>query len=64
VNNFARDTSVAEIGGSLAAIYARQIEQTYKHALKGYAMEMSEAQAQALSKTHASLTSKRTRKSA
>ncbi len=49
LNNFARDTTVAEIGGSLAAIYGAQIERTYKNALNGYVMEMSEAQAQALS---------------
>jgi subtilisin family serine protease len=45
----ARDTAVAEIGDSLAATYGAQIERTYKHALNGYAMEMTEAQAVALS---------------
>jgi len=50
VNNFARDASFAEIGNSFTARYDVQIERTYKHALNGYAMEMSEAQAQALSR--------------
>ena len=45
----ARATAVAEIGESLVAAYGAQIERTYKHALNGYAMEMTEAQAQALS---------------
>ncbi len=49
VNNLARDTTVAEIGDSLAAVHGGQIERTYKHALNGYVMEMSEAQALALS---------------
>jgi uncharacterized protein (TIGR03437 family) len=49
VNNFARDTAVAEIGQALAAAYSGQIERTYQHAFKGYAMEMTEAQALALS---------------
>ncbi len=49
VNNFARDTAIAEIGDSFAAAYGAQIERTYQHALNGYAMEMSEAQALALS---------------
>ena len=49
VNNFARDTAVAEIGGSLEAIYGAQIRQTYKRALNGFVMEMSEKQAKALS---------------
>jgi hypothetical protein len=50
VNSFARDISVAEIGNSFAARYDVQIERTYNHALNGYAMEMSEGQAQALSR--------------
>jgi hypothetical protein len=45
----AREAAVAEIGDSLAAAYGAQIERTYKHALNGYAMEMTEAQALALS---------------
>src|SRR5262245_18833917 len=45
----ARDLAVAEIGASFAKVYGARIERTYKHALKGYAMEMTEAQAQALS---------------
>ncbi|MGH9853706.1 MAG: S8 family serine peptidase, partial [Blastocatellia bacterium] len=45
----ARETAVAEIGDSLVAAYGAQIERTYKHALNGYAMEMTEAQALALS---------------
>jgi aqualysin 1 len=49
VNGFARDTAIAEIGGSLEAIYGAQIRQTYKRALNGYVMEMSEEQAKALS---------------
>lgn len=49
VNYTARDTAVAEIGDSLAATYGAQIERTYKHALNGYAVEMIEAQALALS---------------
>ncbi len=49
VNGFAREESVAELGNSLAASYSARIEQTYKHALNGYVMEMSEAEAQALS---------------
>src|SRR5581483_9158930 len=50
VSSVARDEAVAEIGDSLAAAYSAQIERTYTHALKGYAMEMSEAQALALSR--------------
>ncbi|MGH9841281.1 MAG: S8 family serine peptidase, partial [Blastocatellia bacterium] len=50
VNYTARETSVAEIGESFAAAYGAQIEMTYKHALNGYAMEMTEAQALALSR--------------
>src|SRR5437870_3665545 len=49
VNFTARDKAVAEIGDSFAAAYGAQIERTYKHALNGYAMEMAEAQALALS---------------
>jgi subtilisin family serine protease len=49
VNGFARETSLADIGNELNAVYGAQIQQTYKHALNGYVMEMSEAQAQALS---------------
>jgi subtilisin family serine protease len=49
VNQAARDASVAEIGDSLAAGYGARIEMTYRHALNGYAMEMTEAQAVALS---------------
>ncbi len=45
----ARDTAVAEIGDSFAAAHGARIERTYKHALNGYAMEMAEAQAVALS---------------
>jgi len=46
----AREAAVAEIGDSLAAGYGAQIEMAYKHALNGYAMEMTEAQALALSR--------------
>ena len=49
VSSLARDEAVAEIGDSLATTYSARIERTYTHALKGYAMEMSEAQAVALS---------------
>ncbi len=49
VNYTTRDAAVAEIGDSLAAAHGAEIERTYKHALNGYAMEMSEAQALALS---------------
>lgn len=49
VNQAARGASVAEIGDSLAAGYSARIEMTYRHALNGYAMEMTEAQAVALS---------------
>ncbi|HKQ80323.1 MAG TPA: S8 family serine peptidase, partial [Blastocatellia bacterium] len=44
-----RDTVVAEIGASFTAAYGARIERTYKHALNGYAAEMTEAQALALS---------------
>src|SRR5262245_3545595 len=49
VNNFTREAAVEEIGASFAAAYDARIERTYQHALKGYVMEMTEAQAQALS---------------
>jgi aqualysin 1 len=49
VNDFAGNTALAEIGDSFAATYAARIERTYQHALKGYAAEMTEAQALALS---------------
>ncbi|MFN7948221.1 MAG: S8 family peptidase [Blastocatellia bacterium] len=49
VSSIARDEAVAAIGDSLAATYSARIERTYTHALRGYAMEMSEAQAIALS---------------
>jgi subtilisin family serine protease len=45
-----RDASVADIGGSLAAAYGARIERTYSHALNGYAVQMTQAQAEALSK--------------
>jgi aqualysin 1 len=45
-----RGASVADIGGSLAAAYGAHIERTYSHALNGYAVQMSRAQAEALSK--------------
>src|SRR5262245_59626854 len=44
-----RDTAIAEIGDSFAKAYGARIERTYKHALKGYAMKMTEARALALS---------------
>jgi subtilisin family serine protease len=50
VNYDVRDRAVAEIGSSLAAAHGAQIERTYTHALNGYVMEMSEAQALALSR--------------
>ncbi len=50
VNFAAHDTAVAEVGDSLAATHGAQIEMTYKHALNGYAMEMTEAQALAVSR--------------
>lgn len=49
IDHTARNKAVTEIGDSLAASYGAQIERTYKHALNGYAVEMTEAQAQALS---------------
>jgi subtilisin family serine protease len=49
VNSFAREESVAEIGQGLTAAYGAQLQQSFKHALNGYVMEMSEEQAQALS---------------
>src|SRR5262245_31088328 len=49
VNYTARDLAVAEIGDSFAKAYGGQIKRTYKHALNGYAMEMTEVQALALS---------------
>lgn len=49
VSSIARDEAMAELGDSFAITYGAQIERTYTRALKGYAMEMSEAQAQALS---------------
>jgi subtilisin family serine protease len=49
VDESARDAAVAEIGDSLASVYGAQIEMTYKHALNGYAVEMTEEQALALS---------------
>jgi subtilisin family serine protease len=50
VNLTVRDKALAEIGDSFAAAYGARIERTYKHALNGYAMEMTEAEAQALSR--------------
>jgi subtilisin family serine protease len=49
VSSIARDEAIVELGDSFAAAYGARIERTYTHALKGYAMEMSEAQALALS---------------
>jgi subtilisin family serine protease len=49
VNYTDRDTALAEVGNALAALHGAQIALTYKHALSSYVMEMSEAQAQALS---------------
>ena len=50
VDSAFRDAAVAEIGDSLAVAYGAEIERTYKHALNGYAMAMSEAQAMAISR--------------
>ena len=49
VNSALRDAAVAEIGVSLTSAYGAQVEMTYQHALNGYAMKMTEAQALALS---------------
>ncbi len=50
VDSGARETSVAGIGEALTAAYGGQIERTYSHALNGYAMQMTQAQAETLSK--------------
>jgi serine protease len=49
VSKTAPEEAIAEIGDSFAATYDARIERIYTHALRGYAMEMSEAQALALS---------------
>ncbi|NOT62885.1 MAG: S8 family peptidase, partial [Acidobacteria bacterium] len=49
VSNFAGDEPVKQLGNSFAAAYSAQVERTYQHALKGYAMTMSETAAYSLS---------------
>jgi subtilisin family serine protease len=49
VDTAARDSSIADIGGSLASTYGAQIDRTYGHALNGFAMQMTREQAEALS---------------
>ena len=49
LNALAPEQAVAEIGESFTAAYDAQIKRTYNTAIKGYVMEMTKAQAEALS---------------
>ena len=49
VKNDSGDSALTVVGDSLAVRYGARVERTFRHALKGYAVEMTEAQAQALS---------------